>query len=160
MQLILSQTADIAGPRVLGGDWNTTTYDAQNVVAALINVLGRLRSNREAMHPDRRFERKLFEALRAEGFDWEGCNAPGVATWHYDTRLDGAGDATGGWLPRWAPRIIDFALRRRGGQCSFKLDWFATRGVTCADSFAVSNLSHLGVRISDHDPIVVDVRPS
>jgi endonuclease/exonuclease/phosphatase family metal-dependent hydrolase len=164
MRLILSQTADIAGPRVLGGDWNTTTYDAQSVVAALLNVVGRRGGNPERVDhlpPQRRFERRLFEALRSEGFDWESCNPPGVATWHYDACLDGgAGDATGGWLPGWAPRMIDFALRRRGGQCSFKLDWFATRDVCCAGSFAVSNLSHRGMRVSDHDPIVVDVRPS
>jgi len=165
MRLILSQTADIAGPLVLGGDWNTTTYDAQSVVAALLNVVGRRRGNLERamhvdyLHPERRFEKGLFEALGAEGFDWESCNPHGIATWHYDTR-DGASDATGGWLPQWAPRMIGFALRRRGGRCAFKLDWFATRGVSCAGSFAVSNLTHLSRRVSDHDPIVLDVTPS
>ena len=161
MRQILSETADVAGPLVLGGDWNTTTYDAQSVIAALLNVVGqRRRWKVHHLYPERRFERELFETLRAQGFDWEGCNAPGIATWHYEPCPDGSVDGTGGWLPRWAPRMIELALRRRGGQVSFKLDWFATRGVACAGAFAVPDLTDRGCRISDHDPIVMDVRTS
>jgi endonuclease/exonuclease/phosphatase family metal-dependent hydrolase len=163
MQQVLAETADLAGAHLIGGDWNTTTFDCQSGAAAVAGFASRLplgleRCLRdEPLHPERRLERPLFETLRRSGFEWDSCNVVGAATWHFDVG-DGDG-ALRDWLPRWAPRVVEWALRRSSGRCTFKLDWLAARGLTCSAPRVLAGLRHAGARVSDHDPIVVDLVP-
>lgn len=161
MQQVLAETADLGGPHLIGGDWNTTTFDCQSGKAAVADFASRLlqgleRSLRDdPLHPERRRERPLFEALRRSGFEWDSCNLAGAATWHFDLG-DGDG-ALRDWLPRWAPRVVEWALRRSRGRCAFKIDWLAARGLACSAPRVLAGLRHAGARVSDHDPIVVDL---
>jgi endonuclease/exonuclease/phosphatase family metal-dependent hydrolase len=163
MQQVLAETASLRGPHLIGGDWNTTTFDCQSGTAAVADFASRLpqgleRSLRDdQLHPERRLERPLFEALRRAGFEWDSCNVAGVPTWHFDLG-DGDG-ALRDWLPRWAPRVLEWALRRSGGRSVFKIDWLAARGLACSTPQVLAGLRHAGARVSDHDPIVVDLLP-
>jgi endonuclease/exonuclease/phosphatase family metal-dependent hydrolase len=163
MQQVLAETAGLGTPHLVGGDWNTTTFDCQSGAAAVADFASRLplgleRSLRDdQLHPERRLEWPLFEALRCAGFEWDSCNVAGAPTWHFDL---GEGDgALRDWLPRWAPRVAEWALRRSGGRCAFKIDWLAARGLACSAPQVLAGLRHAGARVSDHDPIVVDLLP-
>jgi hypothetical protein len=64
------------------------------------------------------------------------------------------------WVPQWCFWFIDWALKRTGGSCSMKLDWFAGRGIQPAGSpVVVHELCHNGLAVSDHDPIVLPFQP-
>jgi endonuclease/exonuclease/phosphatase family metal-dependent hydrolase len=161
MRQVLAETATLTLPHLIGGDWNTTTFDCQSGTAAALNFAGRLgrvldrRFEDDHLHPERECERPLFEALDRAGFDLDSCNVAGAPTWYFDPGEDlGALHA---WLPRWAPSVLRWALRRTGGRSLFKIDWLAARGLVCSAPQVLADLSHAGARVSDHDPIVVDV---
>jgi endonuclease/exonuclease/phosphatase family metal-dependent hydrolase len=163
MQQVLLETSGTGVPHLIGGDWNTTTFDCQSGAAAVLDFASRLPQGLDRsladdqLHPERRLERPLFEALGEAGFELGSCNVSGAPTWHFDLG-DGDG-ALRDWLPRWAPRVVEWALRRSGGRCTFKIDWLAARGLTCSGPQVLAGLRHAGSRVSDHDPIVVDLFP-
>jgi endonuclease/exonuclease/phosphatase family metal-dependent hydrolase len=164
MQQVLAETAGLGRPHLIGGDWNTTTFDCQSFTAAAVDFVPRMLMGLERslrnhqLHPEQRLERPLFEALRRAGFEWDSCNVAGAPTWHFDLG-DGDG-ALRDWLPHWAPRLFEWALRQNGGRCVFKIDWLAARGLTCSAPQVLAGLRHAGARVSDHDPIAVDLLPS
>jgi endonuclease/exonuclease/phosphatase family metal-dependent hydrolase len=161
MRQVLEETSGIAGPHLIGGDWNTTTFDCQSGGAAVIDFLSRLPRGLERtlrsdpLQPERGRERSLFEALAGAGFEWDSCNVRDAPTWHFDFG-DGDGAARD-WLPGWAVGVIERALRADAGRCAAKIDWLAARGLACACPRVVAGLRHGGARVSDHDPIVVDL---
>jgi endonuclease/exonuclease/phosphatase family metal-dependent hydrolase len=163
MRQVLAETADIAGAHLVGGDWNTTTFDCQSGLSAAANFFCRLPRGvahmlrTEPLRPERSRERPLFHALERAGFEWASCNVPGVPTWHFDFE-DGVGAARD-WLPGWAIRVVERALRSSAGRGALKLDWLAARGLACAGPRVVADLRHEGARVSDHDPVVVDLLP-
>ena len=163
MRKVLEETAGIASCHLIGGDWNTTTFDCQSGTAAVAGFLSRLPRGLERtlrtdpLRPERMRERPLFEALERAGYDWESCNVPGAPTWHFDFG-DGDGAARD-WLPDWAIRVVERALRPSGGRCAAKMDWLAARGLAGTAPRVIAGLRHAGARVSDHDPIVVDLLP-
>jgi endonuclease/exonuclease/phosphatase family metal-dependent hydrolase len=163
MLQVLAETADLRMPHLIGGDWNTTTFDCQSGAAAVAAFASRLLQGldrslaNDQLHPERGFERPLFEALGRAGFEWETCNVAGAPTWHFD--LGEGHGALQDWLPRWAPSVVEWALRRSAGRCVFKIDWLAARGLACTAPRVLAGLRHGGARVSDHDPIVADLLP-
>src|SRR5262249_15361002 len=115
------------------------------------------------LHPERYFERALFSRLMRAGFEYERSNALGEWTLRYDVRISSTNMEISDWIPRWAMRTIRWTLRKTEGLCPFKLDWFATRGVRLAKGEGaiaprvLHGLEHGGRRVSDHEPIVLDV---
>jgi hypothetical protein len=108
-------------------------------------------------YPERYFERPLFRTILTYGFTTEGFNTPGGCTAHYDFSHDDIRLSLGDWVPQWCFRYIEWALRPHEGRISFKLDWFAARGLKAIEPKIVGNLPRNSNRLSDHDPIVVDV---
>jgi len=96
---------------VLGGDFNTT------------EVPGSL-DDPEAVEP-------LFAVLRAAGFDWQRCNAPGPTQ---RTRPDGT-------------PVPPFA----------KLDWLFTRHAEAEAPATIPAVDETGAAISDHDVVAATV---
>lgn len=155
-------------PVLIGGDWNTQTYDSSR---ALYSIFGFFR--RTAMgvghvirnhypYPDRWFERHLFRELEQRGYDYRAMNEAGACTLHYDVKDLAVNTNMADWVPQWCFWFINRALEKHGGRCSFKLDWFAGRGLT-VDPVNRPRVIQ-GVRgehgpLSDHDAIVVDFVP-
>jgi endonuclease/exonuclease/phosphatase family metal-dependent hydrolase len=121
-------------PVLIGGDWNTQTYNSSR---ALYSILGFFR--RTAMgvghviknhypYPDRWFERHLFRELERRGYDYRSMNEAGACTLHYDVQDLAVNTNIGDWVPQWCFWFINRALAPHGGRCSFKLDWFTGRG--------------------------------
>ena len=156
-------------PVLVGGDWNTSTYNSGRAVYSILGFFRRvLMGVRHVIrdhyvYPERWFERGLFRELESRGFDYRGLNEPGAGTLHYDVRDLAANTNMADWVPAWCFWWINWALRENGGRCSLKLDWFAGRGLAPDPSNPPRVVGSLRDRdggvLSDHDAIAVDFIP-
>jgi len=152
-------------PVLIGGDWNTSTYNSRR---ALYSILGYFR--RVAMgvghvvknhypYPERWFERGLFRELERRGYNYRDLNALGVGTLHYDVSDAAVNSNMGDWIPQWCFPFINWALKQQEGRCSLKLDWFAGKQIKLAANTrpqVIGELRDAGAVLSDHDAIVLD----
>jgi endonuclease/exonuclease/phosphatase family metal-dependent hydrolase len=120
-------------PVLLGGDWNTSTYNSRRAIYAILGFwyrvfmgVGNVIANHYP-YPDRYFERGLFQLLRQAGYDYEHCNELGAGTNHYSVDDFKKYKNLSDWVPQWCFAFIQWALRSNGGKCSLKLDWFASK---------------------------------
>ncbi|HLM57964.1 MAG TPA: endonuclease/exonuclease/phosphatase family protein [Pyrinomonadaceae bacterium] len=153
-------------PVLVGGDWNTSTYNSSRAVYSIAGFARRVMMGvgnvieNHYLRPENWFERGLFRALERRGYRFRELNEPGRGTLHYDVKDLAANTNMADWVPRWCFWWIEWALRDHGGRCSLKLDWFAGRGVepdTSSPPRVVGDLrGPSGEVLSDHDPIVLD----
>jgi endonuclease/exonuclease/phosphatase family metal-dependent hydrolase len=151
-------------PVLLGGDWNTATYNSSRAFHAIMGFWLRVLMGvdnvitNHYLHPYNRFEKELFEALEQRGFDYRRCNVPGEYTISYCVDDPKARQSLGDWVPWWCFAFIRWALRKHGGKCPLKIDWFATRGLRTAGPAVIHDVREgRAVPLSDHDAIGVDV---
>jgi endonuclease/exonuclease/phosphatase family metal-dependent hydrolase len=151
-------------PVILGGDWNTSTYDSSHAFFAILGFWLRVMMGvdhvirNHYLHPQRRFERDLFQLLLARGFEFERSNHLGEHTICYDVCDPRATGSLRDWVPEWCFAFIRWALRKHEGRCPMKLDWFATRGLRVESPVVIHDLREgLVTPMSDHDAIGVDV---
>ncbi len=154
-------------PVVLGGDWNTTTFNSKR---ALYSILGYCRRvlmgvrnvvENHYPYPDRWFERSLFRHLEQRSYRYRDLNQLGAGTLHYDMHDIASNTNMADWVPAWCFWFINWAMKRVGGSCSLKLDWFAGRDVIPAPQSSPRVLGEVHDRnqpLSDHDPILVDIQ--
>ncbi|HEX8719285.1 MAG TPA: endonuclease/exonuclease/phosphatase family protein [Pyrinomonadaceae bacterium] len=153
-------------PVLVGGDWNTSTYNSRRAAYAIAGFFRRVLMGvrhvieNHYLKPERWFERGLFRELERRGYAYAPLNEPGAGTLHYDVKDLAANTNMGEWVPRWCFWWIEWALRDHGGRCSLKLHWFAGRGIEPdprEPPRVVGGLRGEGGRVlSDHDPIVLD----
>lgn len=169
MRIVLKHLETLpALPTVIGGDWNTTTYNSQTATRAILGywrrvMMGVKRTVRNHFpHPDRYFEKGLFEELEKRGYDYKNLNNPGVGTLHYDVESIEKNTNLRDWVPEWCFPFIFWAARRVGGRVSARLDWFAGKGIalrgkpqTIVDLYDAENIP-----LSDHDAIALDFAPT
>lgn len=151
-------------PAVLGGDWNTSTYNSSRALHAILGFALRVLMGvdhvirEHYLKPYQWFERRLFRMLAAEGFDYRSPNVPGELTASYDVSDVRATESLREWVPEWCFAFIRWALRNHGGVCPLKLDWFATRGVRAASPVVLHEFRNgRAAPLSDHDPVGVDI---
>lgn len=157
------------GPRLpvlVGGDWNTSTYNSRRAVYSIAGFFRRVLMGvghvieNHYLKPERWFERGLFRELERRGYAYAPLNEPGAGTLHYDVKDLAANTNMGEWVPRWCFWWIEWALRDHGGRCSLKLDWFAGSGIEPDPQTPPRVIGELrgrgGEVLSDHDPIVLD----
>jgi endonuclease/exonuclease/phosphatase family metal-dependent hydrolase len=167
------------GPRVLlGGDFNTTTYDVRSVPAIAMNI-GRkfLRGGfahaiHHYMRPQDLYERGIFDELSAHGFTWDPFNAMDRGTCRYEVGTFDSESKIRDHLPEIIVKVLRYKLKPWNGVAPMKIDWFVARGLTAVregemeDPDGRRSLSPTviekprwdGVQLSDHDPMVVDIR--
>ena len=151
-------------PVVVGGDWNTSTYNSSRALYAIpgfwLRVLMGVENviQNHYLHPYHRFERGLFRALESCGFDYRRANVLGERTATYDAYCSKTRENLGEWVPDWCFAFIRWSLRNHGGRCPVKLDWFATRRLRAQNPAVIHELREgRDVPLSDHDPVGVDV---
>jgi endonuclease/exonuclease/phosphatase family metal-dependent hydrolase len=151
-------------PVILGGDWNTSTYNSSRAFYSILGFWLRVFMGAENvisnhyLHPEKRFERELFRTLEAQGFEYRRSNRLGEPTIQYDVDDPKTRMNLGEWVPSWCFAFIRWALRRHDGKCPLKLDWFATRGARVENPVIVGDLrSSDGRPLSDHAAIGVDI---
>jgi endonuclease/exonuclease/phosphatase family metal-dependent hydrolase len=154
-------------PTIIGGDWNTTTYNAQNATRAILGYWRRVMmgvrhvARNHMPHPQRYFEKRLFDDLETRGFDYKKLNEIGVGTLHYDMDNIAYNTNLRDWVPAWCFPFIFWAAKQVGGRVSGRLDWFAGKGITaCGTPQTVGNLKDAEkIPLSDHDAITLDFAP-
>jgi endonuclease/exonuclease/phosphatase family metal-dependent hydrolase len=156
-------------PTVIGGDFNTTTYNAQNATRAILGFWRRVAMGVETVvknhypHPNRHFEKGLFGELEKRGFEYEKFNEIGVGTLHYDMENAAYNTNLRDWVPEWCFPFIFWASRKVGGKFSLRLDWFAGKSIEIAKNTKPNTVGGLktkeNVALSDHDAITLDFAP-
>jgi endonuclease/exonuclease/phosphatase family metal-dependent hydrolase len=153
-----------SGPLILGGDWNTSTYDSSSALRAIAGFWRRVfmgvdyTIRNHYLYPERWFERGLFRLLEQRGFNYREANVLGERTVSYDILDPRANRNLGEWVPQWCFAFIRWGLRNHGGRCPLKLDWFATRGLRTTGPAIVHDVREgRAVPLSDHDAIGLDV---
>ena len=154
------------GPAIIGGDWNTTTYNSSRAFRAIMGFWLRVFMgvdnviDNHYLHPYNRFEKDLFELLESRGFDYRRCNRLGERTTSYDVDDAKTYKNLREWVPAWCFAFIRWALRNHEGKCPLKIDWFATREIDAADPVVLHEFREGRAKpLSDHDAIGVDVIP-
>jgi endonuclease/exonuclease/phosphatase family metal-dependent hydrolase len=152
-------------PVIIGGDWNTTTYNSSSAFPAIMGFWRRVFMgvdhviNHHYLHPYHRFEKKLFGLLENAGFDYRKCNRLGEHTISYDVDDIKARKNLGEWVPAWCFAFIRWALRHHDGKCPLKVDWFATRDIQAENPVILHDLREgRDQPLSDHDAIGIDIR--
>ena len=156
-------------PTVIGGDFNTTTYNAQNATRAILGFWRRVFMGVNNVvknhypYPDRYFERGLFGEFEKRGYKYKRFNDYGVGTLHYDMENAAYNTNLADWVPKWCFHFIFWASRRVGGKFSLRLDWFAGREIEVAEGSRPAVIAGLtderGTPLSDHDAITLDFVP-
>ncbi len=155
-------------PVVIGGDWNTTTYNAQTANRAILGYFRRVLMGvktvavKHSPHPDRYFEKKLFRELEKRGFIYKDFNETGAGTLHYDMENAAYNTNLRDWVPNWCFPFIFWAARRVGGRISARLDWFAGKNIELAENTEPETIGDLfdteHIALSDHDAISLDFK--
>lgn len=151
-------------PVIIGGDWNTTTFNSQSSTHAILGYWRRVLMGPKRVvkkhfpHPDRYFERGMFGDLERRGYDYKSLNEIGAGTLHYDISSIEKNTNLRDWVPEWCFPFIFWAAGRVGGRVSGRLDWFTGKGIKAASApVTVGNLiDENGTPLSDHDAIAVD----
>ncbi len=137
MKLVLDHLARLTPqlPVLIGGDWNTSTYNSRRAVYSIMGYFRRVAMGVKHVikqhypYPERWFERGLFRLLERRGYNYRDLNALGVCTLHYDVTDVTVNTNMGDWIPQWCFWFINWALQRNGGRCALKLDWFAGKDI-------------------------------
>lgn len=170
----------LADPVLLGGDLNTTTYDLENPLRLVLNVLAKLvrggfaHAIHSYMRPFERYETGIRDALVRAGFAIEAFNAMDQGTIRYEVGTFDSESKIREHLPGFVVKLLEYKLRPWNGVAPLKLDWFAGRGLrplaagervepggrSSLAPLVFERTRHAGAQISDHDPILVDVAPT
>ncbi|MCP9494990.1 MAG: hypothetical protein MSG64_11125 [Pyrinomonadaceae bacterium MAG19_C2-C3] len=169
MQIVVNHLAGLPAqfPVIIGGDWNTSTYNSRRAAFAIAGFFRRVMMGvgnflkNHYPYPDRWFERHLFRMLERNGYDYRTLNQTGAGTLHYDVRDVAQFQNMAEWIPDWCFWFIKRALTQAGGRCSLKLDWFAGKNIAPFGDNPARVIGDLrdansGDALSDHDPIVLD----
>ena len=153
-------------PTLLGGDWNTTTFNSQSSTRAIMGYWRRVFmgpknvAKNHLPHPQRYFERPLFAELENRGYGYKPFNNVGTGTLHYHVESIEKNTNLRDWVPEWCFPFIFWAANRVGGSVSGRLDWFAGKGIEIAPGSGPKTVGNLvdgnGTPLSDHDAITLD----
>jgi endonuclease/exonuclease/phosphatase family metal-dependent hydrolase len=153
-------------PTLIGGDWNTTTFNSQSARRAILGYWRRVLMGVKNVvenhypHPDRYFERNLFSEIERHGYDYKSLNEIGAGTIHYHVESIEKNTNLRDWVPEWCFPFIFWAANRVGGTVSGRLDWFAGKGIKLATGAQPQTVGKLvtedGTPLSDHDAITLD----
>jgi hypothetical protein len=160
---VLAAIAD-RSPALIGGDWNTTTFNSSSATMAILGFWLRVFMGpnnvitNHYLHPYNKFEAKLFQLLEDAGFDYQSANSLGERTTSYDVDDAKTHKNLREWVPAWCFAFIRWALRHHDGKCPLKIDWFATRDAECENPEVVHDVREgRAIPLSDHDAIALDL---
>ena len=153
-------------PTILGGDWNTTTFNSQSSTRAILGYWRRVFmgpknvAKNHLPNPERYFERNLFNSLEKRGYEFRSLNNVGTGTLHYQIDSIEKNTNLRDWVPEWCFPFIFWAAGRVGGSVSGRLDWFAGKQIALAEGSMPKTIGNLvdteGIPLSDHDAISLD----
>lgn len=168
MRLILDHLDTLPSlPTLVGGDWNTTTFNSQSSTRAIMGYWRRVFmgpknvAQNHLPQPERFFEKPLFNMLERRGYNYRDLNSIGQGTLHYHVESIEKNTNLRDWVPEWCFPFIFWAANRVGGSVSGRLDWFAGKHIETAPDTQPKTIGNLidtdGTPLSDHDAITLDL---
>jgi endonuclease/exonuclease/phosphatase family metal-dependent hydrolase len=149
---------------LVGGDFNTSTYDLSSTLALARDLLHKLlvtgfhATVDQYMTPQKRYERPVFELLQARHFVVDGFNDRGTGSYFYDLTDPYIVNRSQKLVGRALTRLLVRLLRPWNGCVPARLDWFAGRNVApVSASVERPRAASDGRPLSDHSAIIVDV---
>ena len=149
---------------LVGGDFNTSTYDLSSTLALARDLLHKLvitgfrATVDNYLTPWKRYEQPVFDLLRARDFTVEGFNDRASGTYFYDLTDPYVLDRSQRLVGRLLTRLLVRLLRPWNGCVPARLDWFAGRNVTpVAATVERPRAAADGRPLSDHSAVIVDV---
>jgi endonuclease/exonuclease/phosphatase family metal-dependent hydrolase len=149
---------------LVGGDFNTSTYDVSSTLALARDLLHKLlvtgfrATVDQYLTPEKHYERPVFDVLRARNFAVEGFNDRAAGTYFYDMTDPYVLDRSQKLVGRALTRLLVRLLRPWNGCVPARLDWFAGRNVTpLAATVERPRAAADNRSLSDHSAIIVDV---
>lgn len=168
MQIVFDHVDTLAPlPTLIGGDWNTTGFNSQSSTRAIMGYWRRVFmgpknvAKNHLPHPERYFEKPLFDMVEKRGYNFRDLNNVGAGTLHYDVSSIEKNTNLRDWVPEWCFPFIFWAANRVGGRVSGRLDWFAGKGIDTKTAVAktVGDLKdESDTPLSDHDAITLDFK--
>ena len=165
MKIVLDHLETLPNlPTIIGGDWNTTTFNIQTSTRAILGYFRRIAmgirrvAKNHFPHPDRYFERAMFADIESRGYEYRSFNQEGIGTLHYDMDSVKTNANLRDWVPRWCFPLLFWAAKQIGGKVSGRLDWFAGKSIELKGKpQTIGDLKDAeGVALSDHDAIALD----
>jgi endonuclease/exonuclease/phosphatase family metal-dependent hydrolase len=151
------------GRALVGGDFNSSTYDLSSTLALArdlfhkLFVTGLRATIDQYLTPEKRYERPVFELLRARDFAVDGFNDRARGTYFYDLTDPYILDRVRRLVGRALTRLLVRLLRPWNGCVPARLDWFTGRNVTPVAAAVERPLAADGRPLSDHAAVIVDV---
>jgi len=149
---------------LVGGDFNTSTYDLSSTFALArdlahkLFVTGFRATIAQYLTPEKHYERPVFDLLRARDFAVEGFNDRALGTYFYDLTDPYVLAQSQKHVGRPLTRLLARLLRPWNGCVPARLDWFAGRNLTpVAATVERPPTAADGRPLSDHAAVVVDV---
>ena len=149
---------------LVGGDFNTSTYDVSSTLALARDVLHKLlvtgfrATIEQYLTPEKRYERPVFDVLRDRDFAVEGFNDRALGSYSYDLTDPYVLAHAHKLIGRLLTRLLLRLLRPWNGCVPARLDWFAGRNVTpVAATVERPRAGADGRPLSEHAAIIVDV---
>jgi endonuclease/exonuclease/phosphatase family metal-dependent hydrolase len=149
---------------LVGGDFNTSTYDVSSTPALVWDLLHKLlvtgfrATVDNYLTPEKRYEQAVFELLTARDFAIEGFNDRALGTYFYDLTDPYVLNRSQELVGRLLTRLLVRLLRPWNGCVPARLDWFAGRNLTpVAATVARPRAAADGRPLSDHAAIIVDL---
>src|SRR6185436_10422348 len=149
---------------LVGGDFNTSTYDLSSTLAMARDLLHKLfvtgfrATVDNYLTPEKRYEQPVFELLRARDFAVEGFNDRATGSYFYDLTDPYILNRSQKLVGRALTRLLVRLLRPWNGCVPARLDWFAGRNVTpVAAAVERPRGAADGRPLSDHSAVIVDV---
>ncbi len=155
------------GPRpcLLGGDFNTLTYDFSSPASLAANLVTKATSVGVAgtvqhyMVPELRFERPVFDALSNMEFSVAGFNDRRHGTLFFDANDPATRARARRYMPAPVYDRMCRLTRPWSGRVPMRADWFAGRDLKPQHAAVISLPREPSLRASDHDPISVVIQP-
>jgi endonuclease/exonuclease/phosphatase family metal-dependent hydrolase len=151
------------GRALVGGDFNTSTYDLSSTLALARDLLHKLfvtgfrATVDNYLTPEKRYEQPVFDLLRARKFSVDGFNDRATGSYFYDLTDPYVLDRSQKLVGRLLTRLLVRLLRPWNGCVPARLDWFAGRNITPVAASVERSRAADGRPVSDHSAIIVDV---
>jgi len=149
---------------LVGGDFNSSTYDVSSTLALARDLLHKLlvtgfrATVDQYLTPEKRYERPVFDLLRARDFAIEGFNDRSTGTYFYDLTDPYVLDRSQKLVGRVLTRLLVRLLRPWNGCVPARLDWFAGRNLKPVGATVVRPRATADGRpLSDHSAVIVEV---
>lgn len=149
--------------QIVGGDWNCCTFNLRRKWEIITQSFGKLvtigfaGAIQHYMTPELKFEKPLFNLLTQKGFEYNSYNDRNKGTLYFDMNDVLTNEKTMKFIPKFLVNELERRLRPWNGCVPLKIDWLAGKGVKATNAQTIEKPQTNNTRLSDHNPIYVDI---